>query len=47
MNNRQTKKNERQSEQDGAECKAEQKRDVVPSRLNRWQYGCIKKAAGV
>lgn len=23
------------------------KRDAVPSCLNRWQYGCIKKAAGV
>ncbi|KAI9528802.1 hypothetical protein NQZ68_017401 [Dissostichus eleginoides] len=22
------------------------KRDVVPSGLNRWQYGCIKKAVG-
>lgn len=52
MNNRQTK-NVGQSEQGSAENaeqskKKEEKKTgaAVPPGLNRWQYGCIKKAAG-
>lgn len=44
MNNRQTKQKDRVNKTNAKQSK--KRGGAVPSHLNRWQYGCIKKEAG-